>query len=75
MGSEGADSAILMDVKTWTNKIVGQISESMCLDCADDVARLRNEDVLVEERINPRCSRKSWSGRTTWAYPRCSVPS
>lgn len=49
MGSEGADSAILMDVKTWTNKIVGQISESMCLDCEDDAARLRNEDVLVGE--------------------------
>ena len=49
MGSEGADSAILMDVKTWTNKIVGQISESMCMDCADDAARLRNEDVLVGE--------------------------
>ena len=38
-----------MDVKTWTNKIVGQISESMCLDCADDAARLRNEDVFKEE--------------------------
>ncbi|KAK8827703.1 hypothetical protein WA577_007250, partial [Blastocystis sp. JDR] len=46
---QGTNSAILMDVKTWTNKIVGQISESMCLDCADDAARLRNEDMFKEE--------------------------
>lgn len=66
------ESAILLDVKTWTNKIVGALSDSLSLDDENEWKRLESEDVFsVGERIMRSDSKKSWSGRTTSACRPC----
>lgn len=70
------EAAILLDVKTWTNKIVGALSDSLSLDDENEWKRLESEDVFsVGEPIMRSDSKKSWSGRTTWACLPCSVRS
>lgn len=41
------ESTFLLDVKKWTNMIVGQLSPSIHVDSADHVERLQSEDVSV----------------------------
>ena len=41
------ESTFLLDVKKWTNMIVGQLSPSIHVDSADPMERLRSEDVSI----------------------------
>ena len=39
------ESTFLLDVKKWTNMIVGQLSPSIHVDSTDEMERIRSEDV------------------------------
>lgn len=41
------ESTFLLDVKKWTNMIVGQLSPSIHVDSADLEERIRSEDVTL----------------------------
>ena len=41
------ESTFILDVKKWTNMIVGQLSPSIHVDSADPVERLQSEDVSL----------------------------
>ncbi|KNB45008.1 hypothetical protein JH06_1280 [Blastocystis sp. subtype 4] len=46
---QGCESSILLDVKTWTHRIVGKLSSSIRLDDPNEQECLRSEDQFREE--------------------------
>ena len=58
------ESNVILDIKLWTNRIVGQISSSIALDSDDSSVRLASEVVWTFQCIKSSNSSVKSSGQT-----------